>query len=123
MKVMANKENYLGEFEHIILLTLLRLGDDNAYGMNVRATLKELVNRDVSIGALYTTLERLEKKGFINSKIGDATSERGGRAKRYFKLNAKGKEALKATRDNLDILWQGVSLRQMPEFCGSGYAK
>ena len=76
---MANKQSYLGEFEHLVLLSIMQLSD-NAYGVTVRRYLKETINRDVSIGALYATVERLEKKGFITSRKGEAKAERGGKA-------------------------------------------
>jgi len=107
---MANKESYLGEFEHILLLALLRLGK-NAYGRVIRQVIEERINRNVSIGALYATLERLEKKGYVTTKTGEPTPERGGRAKRYFKVSAAGKRALMDTRNSLENMWQGLSLR------------
>jgi len=109
---MSDKEKYLGEFEHILLLALLRLGVE-AYGTKVRKLLKELIDREVSIGALYATLERLEKKGLVESFVGEATPERGGRAKRYFKVTPNGELALKRTRSAIDVMWHGVSISGM----------
>jgi PadR family transcriptional regulator PadR len=106
---MANKESYLGEFEHITLLTIMRLKDE-AYGVKVREQIKELIDRDVSIGALYATIERLEKKSFIIARSGLPTPERGGRAKRYFTLTTNGINALEQTKNSLDLLWSGLSL-------------
>ncbi len=106
---MTDKEKFLGEFEHVLLLALLRLGQE-AYGAKIRSLLKETIERDVSIGALYATLERLESKGLIGSFMGESTPERGGRAKRYFEVKAKGKLALKRSRGAIDLMWQGVSL-------------
>jgi PadR family transcriptional regulator PadR len=106
---MANKESYLGEFEHIILLTIMRLKGE-AYGVNVRQQIKELIDRDVSIGALYATIDRLEKKSYIIARSGDPTPERGGRAKRYFTLTSNGIKVLKQTKNSLDMLWSGLSL-------------
>jgi len=106
---MANKESYLGEFEHIILLTIMRLKDE-AYGVKVRQQIKVLIDRDVSIGALYATIDRLEKKSYITSRNGQPTPERGGRAKRYFTLTQRGIDALEDTKQRLDILWCGLSL-------------
>ena len=100
----------LGEFEHLVLLTLIRLGD-NAYGMSVRSTLHNLIKRDISIGAIYTTLERLQKKGYVESRKGESTARRGGRAKKYFSVTANGRKALKETRANLVVLWQGIQIR------------
>jgi DNA-binding PadR family transcriptional regulator len=90
---MGNKKLYLGEFEELLLLAILRL-HDNAYGMTIRKTVEEATGRAISIGAIYTTLERMEQKGFITSRQGEATPERGGRAKRYFRIEAAGAEAL-----------------------------
>lgn len=108
---MADKEKFLGEFEQVLLLSILRLGS-NAYGSTIRQMLAETVKRDVTIGALYTTLERLEKKGLVTSRMGEATAERGGRAKKYFEVTAKGKHALRRTKDALTNLWDGVALSQ-----------
>ena len=109
--IQSPGNNSLGEFEHIVLLTLLRLGDD-AYGMSVRLTIHKLIKRDISIGAVYTTLERLQNKGFVDSRLGEATSKRGGRAKKYFTVTGKGRKALKDARKNLEILWQGIQICQ-----------
>lgn len=106
---MNDKKPYLGEFENMLLLTLLQLGG-KSHGSLVRQQLKDLVSRDVSIGALYATLERMENKGFIRSSLGEKTAERGGRAKRYFEVTAKGKETAKQTKKQLETLWQGVQL-------------
>ncbi len=105
----SSREGSLGELEHIVLLTLVRLGDD-AYGMSVRSTIHELIGRDISIGAIYTTLERLQDKGYVRSSMGEATAKRGGRAKKYFKVTAKGTKALRAVRSNLEVLWQGIQI-------------
>ena len=103
----------LGEFEHIVLLTLVRLGDD-AYGMSVRASIHELIKRDISIGAIYTTLERLQNKGYVKSRMGEATAKRGGRAKKYFTVTGSGRKALKDVRANLKVLWQDIQICQLP---------
>ena len=84
---------YLGEFEEIVLLAILRLRD-NAYGVSIRQLIEDETARPTSIGAVYTTLERLEGKGYISSKHGEATAERGGKAKRYFKIEGAGAEAI-----------------------------
>jgi DNA-binding PadR family transcriptional regulator len=90
---MGSKD-WLGEFEQIVLLAVLRLGPD-AYGFRVQQEIKERAGRDCSIGALYTTLDRLEQKGFVSSWMGEPTPERGGRAKKYFKVEASGEAALR----------------------------
>ena len=106
---MPEKEKFLGEFEHILLLALLRLGEES-YGAKVRKLLMELIERDVSIGALYATLERLEKKGLVESYLGESTPERGGRAKRFFKVTVEGKSALQRSKNAIEVMWQGVAL-------------
>lgn len=73
----------------------------------------EQVNRNVAIGALYSTLERLERKGMVESRLGESTAQRGGRPKRYFKVTAQGQAALKRAREAMDTLWQGVSIRNL----------
>lgn len=108
---MSNKDKFLGEFEQFLLLAILRLGE-NAYGSTIRQLLAESIARDVTIGALYTTLERLEKKGLVESKMGEATAERGGRAKKYFKVSAQGQTALKRSKQALSNMWQGLALRE-----------
>lgn len=85
-------KNYLGEFEELILLAILSLGP-NAYGVTITDALVN-VGKSVSTGALYTALSRLEEKGFIRSWMGEATAERGGRAKKYFAVEALGQQAL-----------------------------
>jgi DNA-binding PadR family transcriptional regulator len=101
---------YLGEFEQLILLAILRLGD-HAYGVTIRAELMERARRVITPGALYTALDRLETKGLLSSRMGDPTPQRGGRAKRYVTVSAAGIEALtRALRayerllDGLDVL-------------------
>src|SRR6267142_1474293 len=101
---MAKGDN-LGEFEQLILAALLMLGE-NAYGMTVHEQVEKLAAgvRSVSLGSCYTTLDRLEQKGYVKSWFGGATEERGGRSKRYFEIQAAGQLALKrslAVADNM----------------------
>jgi DNA-binding PadR family transcriptional regulator len=77
----------LGRFEEVVLLALLRF-PENAYGVPIRREIAERPGRDVSFGAVYTTFERLERKGYVSSRVGEPTQERGGRAKRYFRVEA-----------------------------------
>jgi PadR family transcriptional regulator len=84
---------YLGEFERVVLLAILHL-HENAYGMTIRAKIRERSKRVASLGAIYTTLDRLEAKGLVSSWTGDPTPERGGRAKKFFRLEAAGQQAL-----------------------------
>ena len=92
------KNKDLGEFEIVVLATLVRLGED-AYGMTIRRNIEERSGRSVSIGSLYATLRRLEAKGYVSTVLGEPTQERGGRAKRYFRLEAAGAEALIRSRE------------------------
>src|SRR5256884_7113855 len=94
---MSNRD-YLGEFEHIVLLAVLRL-DDQAYGVTVRREIEVRTKREVSIGAIYATLDRLEAKGYVQSRPGDPTPERGGRSKRFFRVTAPGVSAIHRTQD------------------------
>ncbi len=101
------KSDSLGEFEQVALLALLRLRAD-AYGARIRAEIAERTGRDVSLGAIYTTLERLERKGFVSSARGAPTPERGGRAKRFYKIEAPGAQALRKSRETMDRMWEGL---------------
>lgn len=109
---MSDKDKFLGEFEQMVMLALIHLSSE-AYGAVIRQLLAEQVNRSVAIGALYSTLERLERKGMVESRLGEATAQRGGRAKRYFKVTPQGKIALNRARQAMDTLWQGVSIRDI----------
>jgi len=101
------KNKYLGEFEIVVLATLVRLGDD-AYGMTIRRQIEERSGRSVSIGSLYATLRRLEAKGYVSTVLGEPTQERGGRAKRYFRLEAAGAEALIRSRELFLQMLEGL---------------
>lgn len=93
----------LGTLEQSVLSAILRLGK-NAYGVAIQSEIKEETGRELSFGAIYTTLERLENKGFINSSLGEATAARGGRAKRYFTVNGTGQAALRRTERAITAL-------------------
>ncbi|MDE3135209.1 MAG: helix-turn-helix transcriptional regulator [Acidobacteriota bacterium] len=101
------KRDYLGEFEHIVLLALLRL-DKQAYGMRIRQEIEQRTGRSVAIGAVYATLDRMEAKGYVSSRLGEPTAERGGRAKRFFRIEAEGAEALKRSEEALSRMRLGV---------------
>jgi DNA-binding PadR family transcriptional regulator len=98
----------LGEFEHLILLAVYRLGAD-AYGVPVIREVEARTGRTVTQAAAYLTLRRLEEKGFITSKLGKPTAERGGRAKRYFQVTADGARQLRESRAALAKMWEGIS--------------
>lgn len=99
--------DYLGEFEHIVMLALLRLLD-RAYGVTVRQEIELCTRREVSIGAVYATLDRLETKGYVRSSLGDPTPERGGRSKRFFQVTGKGMAALSRTHHALRKMTEGL---------------
>ena len=103
---MAGRE-HLGEFEQIVLLAILRLGD-KAYGVPIRLEIERRTGRAVTVGALYRTLDRLEDKGYVASAFSDPTPERGGRSKRHFKLRPLGVRTLRASRDALTAMWEGL---------------
>jgi len=102
------KGESLGEFEYLVLLAVLRLNDD-AYGMRVRREIAERTQRDVTIGAVYATLERLTAKGLIRSEMSDPTPERGGRAKRSFHLTGVGIQAVNRSRQELESMLEGLA--------------
>jgi len=98
---------FLGGFELLVLSALIRLGDE-AYGVPISKAIEESSGRDVAIGSVYITLERLSRKGFVTSRRGEPTAERGGRAKTYFRITAKGLLEARRARRTLIDLWQGV---------------
>lgn len=101
------KGEYLGEFEQIVLLALARLGE-NAYGVAIHEEILATTGRDVSIPAVYVTLSRLEDKGYVSSRTGEPTPTRGGRARRFYRIERAGVQALEQTKTMLDRLWRGV---------------
>jgi PadR family transcriptional regulator PadR len=101
--------DYLGEFEHIIVLALLRL-DDRAYGVTVRQEVELRTKREVSTGAVYATLGRLETKGYVRSYLGDPTPERGGRSKRFFRVTPRGVAAVHRTHRALHSMTEGLAV-------------
>jgi len=104
------KEVYLGEFEQLVLLAILRLATSGAYGVSISREIAAHTKRKPSPGAIYTTLARLEQKQLIRSSLGEATPERGGRAKRYYEITARGTRALMRASDEFDRLAAGIPL-------------
>lgn len=100
-------EDFLGSFEQLVMLAVVRLGDD-AYGMTVRQELEERTNRAVSLGAVYATLDRLENKGYLKSSKRKAGAERQGRAKRLFKVKPSGLAALRNTLECVERMRKGL---------------
>jgi DNA-binding PadR family transcriptional regulator len=98
---------FLGEFEQMVLLAVLQLGDD-AYGIRIMEELEARVDRSVSRGAMYVTLDRLETKGLLTSRVAEPTPERGGRGKRFVVVSRSGIQALAHSREALQELWRGL---------------
>ncbi len=108
---MSRSRDYLGNFELMVLLALIRL-DVDAYGLPISKEIEGRIGREVALGSVYAALERLEKKGFVASRMGEPTPERGGRAKRYFRVTASGLREVRDTHRALLKLWDGLpSLR------------
>ena len=97
-------KGFIGEFEELVLLTVAALGED-ASGVAIRNDIEQRAKRKISIGALHSTITRLEEKGYIKSWLGGATQERGGRRKRYFELTYEGKLGLSEMKSLRDELW------------------
>jgi DNA-binding PadR family transcriptional regulator len=100
-------QDYLGEFEQMVLLSIMRLGEE-AYGLAVKDEMESVAGRTPSSGALYTTLDRMERKGWVTSAAGPSSSERGGRPRRYLRLTPGGLEILARTRNTLLAMWDGL---------------
>lgn len=97
----------MGEFEQIVLLAILRLGDE-AYGVPIRLDIERRTGRSLTVGALYRTLDRLEDKGYVSSAFSNPTAERGGRSRRYFTVKPLGLRTLRASREALTAMWDGL---------------
>ncbi len=102
-------KGYLGEFEELVLLTIANLAND-AYGVAILNDISERANRKLSIGALHSTLTRLEEKGYISSYLGEPTNERGGRRKRFFELTDSAVTELNNMKALRDQLWAGSKI-------------
>ena len=101
----------LGEFERAVLLAVIRLGE-RGYGVSIREELEKRLERDISFGAVYTTLDRLEEKGLVSASLGEPTAERGGRAKKFFRVEAAGLERLQHARRTSKAIWAITPLRE-----------
>ena len=108
------KGNSLGDFEQLVMLALIRIGE-GAYGMIVRREIEDRTGREVSLGAIYATLDRLEGKGLVRSTLGQAGQARRGRAKRFFTVEAAGLEALRRALAALDRMRDGIDELERPE--------
>ena len=101
------KKYQLGEFEEVVMLTVGVLYD-SAYGVSIKKEIETRLKRSVSVGALQSALVRLEDKGYLKSREGDATEERAGRPKKYFTITAYGKKAMEYTKSTRDELWRSI---------------
>jgi PadR family transcriptional regulator, regulatory protein PadR len=99
-----SRRQHLGEFELLVMLTVLRLGDD-AYGVPISREIEQQTRRNIAFGTVYVTLERLQRKGLVRSNLGETTPERGGRAKRFFRVTSTGLQTVRETKQNLISLW------------------
>jgi len=100
---------YLGEFEQLVLLAVARLSGA-AYGIAIVEEIHRRTGSEVAVGSVYAALDRLQRQGLAVSLVGEPTAERGGRAKRYFRLEPAGARALSRSRSALDAMWDGVEL-------------
>jgi PadR family transcriptional regulator, regulatory protein PadR len=104
---LMRKRCYLGPFELMAMLALMRLGED-AYGVPIFREIEKQCGREIALGSVYAALERLEEKGFVISELGESTPERGGKAKKYFRITAKGLREVRETQRALKKLWDGL---------------
>ncbi len=104
---MSPKGKHLGEFEQMIVAAVLRLGD-GAYGVPIIETIEELTGREIRSGALSVTLDRMERKGLLRSRLGDPSDGRGGRPRRYVEVTAAGRRAAAESREAMLALWEGL---------------
>ena len=101
----------LGHFELLVLLALIRLGDE-AYGVPIADAIAHSTGKRVILASVYNTLERLEEKGLVTSIIGQPTAARGGRAKRYFSITTSGLREVRAAKKALTVLWRGIPVHE-----------
>ena len=103
----------LGEFEELVLLSVAGLGQE-AYAVAVQQRIEQQAGRPATMGAVYTALDRLEQKGYLDSWLGERTSRRGGRRKRFYRLTGAGKAAVTQTRLARERLWAGLDWKPTP---------
>ena len=97
----------LSNFELMVMLAIIRIGDQ-AYGVSISDEIEEASGKEVLLGSVYDALTRLEEKGLVASALGEATPERGGRAKRHFRATSKGLRLVRETQQSLVNLWKGL---------------
>jgi DNA-binding PadR family transcriptional regulator len=106
--IMEEMAEHLGDLELLVMLAHIRLGDD-AYGVTIGREIEQKGRRPAALASVYAVLERLERRGWVRSELGEATPERGGRAKRHFHITAQGLKELKRARAGLIGMWQGIT--------------
>ena len=105
--ILEEMADQLGDLELLVMLALVRLGDQ-AYGVTIGREIERQAKRPAALGSIYAILDRLEARGWVRSELGEATPERGGRAKRHFRVTALGLKEVKRTRQVLTAMWKGV---------------
>ncbi len=101
-------DEHLGDFELLVLLACLRLGASEAYAVSIVDEIRARTGREIHRAAVYVTLQRLEKKGLISTRLGEPTSERGGKARRYVRVERAGVAAVRSSRQSLQQMWVGL---------------
>ena len=100
--------DYLGSFELMVLLAVLRLDEDQAYGVPIANEIEQTTGHGVALASVYAVLERLEDRGWVSSRVGESTAQRGGRAKRHFRVTAKGIRRVRESKRALVKMWMGI---------------
>jgi DNA-binding PadR family transcriptional regulator len=100
--------DYLGSFDLFVLLALLRLEEENAYGVTISTEIHQTTGRTVALATIYATLERLEDRGLVSSRLGESTAQRGGRAKRHFRVTTNGVRQVRQAKGALVKMWRGI---------------
>jgi PadR family transcriptional regulator PadR len=100
--------DHLKDFELMVLLAVLRLDEDRAYGVPISGEIEQTTGRSVALASVYAALERLEDRGWVSSRVGESTAQRGGRAKRYFRVTAKGVRRVREAKGALVRMWRGI---------------
>ena len=100
--------DHLKDFELMVLLAVLRLDEDRVYGVPISAEIEQTTGRSVALASVYAALERLEDRGWVSSRVGESTAQRGGRAKRYFRVTTKGVRRVREAKGALVKMWRGI---------------
>ena len=100
--------DYLKDFELLVLLAVLRLEEDDAYGVPIAAEIEQTTGRSVALASIYAALERLEDRGWVASRVGESTAQRGGRAKRHFRVTTQGLRRVREAKGALVKMWTGI---------------